>query len=152
MGPEERFAEYARAVVRIVGVGGDLHLRPRPSGVVEGPFPFPAGTWHVLTASDPGAVRLPAAENARRGHALRHALAGHPVRHTVSSDPAGGHAEEGLLVGGLTGTAVLDLARHFGQDAVFRWTPWSWTVVPCHGGVVVEQGWAVRRPAPGLVG
>ena len=146
----ERFAEYARAVVRIAGTDGDLVLSPRPAGVVEGPFPFPGRELFVLTAHDPGPVRLPAAENARRHHALRQALAGHHLWRTVSSDPAGGHAEDGVLVGGLTTAAVTDLARRFGQEAVFRWTPWSWSVVPCSGGGVIEQGWALRRPAPGL--
>ena len=142
---------YARAVVRIGGLAGapDVVLSPRPDGVVEGLRPVGRAPLHVLTAHDPGSVRLTPAENAGRNHALRAALDRLPRWRTVASDPTGDHAEEGVLVAGLGDASARHLGRRFGQVAVFRWTPWTWSVLACGGGSVVDRGWRLDRLPPG---
>lgn len=124
--------------------GADAVIRPRPPGVVDPTFPFAAATAHVLTAHDPGPRTLTAAENARRHRALTGELVAHPTWVTVAADGDGGHAETGVLVVGLTDGGATALGRRFDQDAVFRWTPTGWAVVPCDAGSVLEVGWALE--------
>lgn len=140
-----RFAGYRRAQVVFAGlVGGRLTVRPaaRP-----GPYPLAAAPVHVLTAHNPGAGRPGDAENRRRQAALEAELAaaGLAVVRAVASAPDGTHAEESAAVVGWDDAAALALARRYGQDAVFRWSPTAWEVVPCDGGPALRSGWTVER-------
>jgi uncharacterized protein DUF3293 len=146
-GPDrnERFAGYARAQVVFDALGGRrLVVRPaaRP-----GPYPLAVSPVHVLTAHDPGAQRFGAAENRRRQRALEAELAerGLVVTRAVASAADGSHAEESAAVVGWDDAEALLVARRRGQDAIFRWTPEAWTVLPCDGGPPLTLGWTLER-------
>jgi hypothetical protein len=142
---DERFAGYARAQVVFDALGGErLVVRPAPR---PGPYPLAAGPVHVLTAHDPGAHRLAAAENRRRQQVLEAELAdrGLVVTRAVASATDGSHAEESAAVVGWDDAGALALARRHGQDAIFRWTPEAWAVVPADGGPPLTSGWTLER-------
>jgi hypothetical protein len=142
---DERFAGYARAQVVFDALGGRrVVVRParRP-----GPYPLAVAPVHVLTAYDPGAQRPGAAENRRRQAALTAELAarGLVVTRAVASAQDGSHAEESAAVVGWDDGEALALARRLGQDAIFRWTPQAWAVVPCDGGPPRRLGWTLEQ-------
>jgi hypothetical protein len=146
-GPDRdaRFAGYARAQVVFDALGGRrLVVRPaaRP-----GPYPLAVSPVHVLTAHDPGAQRFAAAQNRRRQRALEAELAGRGlvVTRAVASAADGSHAEESAAVVGWDDAGALALARRYGQDAIFRWTPEAWAVLPCDGGPPLTLGWTLER-------
>ena len=142
---DERFAGYARAQVVFDALGG-ARLVVRPAAR-PGPYPLAAAPVHVLTAYDPGAQRLAATENRRRQRALEAELAGRGllVTRAVASAADGSHAEESAAVVGWDDAEALALARRHGQDAIFRWTPEAWAVVPCDGGPPRRLGWTLER-------
>ena len=141
---DERFAGYARAQVVFDALGG-ARLVVRPAAR-PGPYPLVAAPVHVLTAHDPGAQRLAATENRRRQQALVAELAdrGLVVTRAVASAADGTHAEESAAVVGGDDAEALALARRHGQDAIFRWTPEAWAVVPCDGGPPCCLGWTLE--------
>ncbi len=63
----------------------------------------------------------------------------------VASAADGSHAEESAAVVGWDDAEALTLARRYGQDAIFRWTPTAWAVLPCDGGPPLLLGWSVER-------
>ncbi|WP_433803405.1 DUF3293 domain-containing protein [Actinomycetospora sp. CA-084318] len=143
-GREERFVGYRLARLRVPDLdGAPLEVHPAPPGERTGRFPFDAPV-HVLTAYDPGAARLPAAENARRHRALVSELPAH-VRRWASETGAvdGSHTEHGVLVEGLTDDEAVALGARYGQDAVFRWSAAAWSVLPCDGGPSSDAGWRI---------
>ena len=140
---DARFAGYARAQVVFDALGGRrLVVRPAPR---PGPYPLAAAPVHVLTAYDPGAERPTAAENDRRQRALEAELAdrGLVVTRAVASAADGSHAEVSAAVVGWDDAEALAVARRHGQDAIFRWTPEAWAVVPCDGGPPLTLGWTL---------
>ena len=142
---DERFAGYARAQVVFDALGG-ARLVVRPAAR-PGPYPLAAAPVHVLTAYDPGARRPGAAENRRRQQALEADLTdrGLVVTRAVASATDGSHAEESAAVVGWDDAEALTLARRYGQDAVFRWTPEAWSVVPCDAGPPLVLGWTLEQ-------
>ena len=142
---DTRFAGYRRARVVFAPLGG-ARLVVRPAAQ-PGPYPVDGSPVHVLTAHDPGAARLGDAENRRRQRALEAELAaaGLTVARAVASAEDGTHAEESAAVVGWDDDAALALARRYGQDAIFRWSPDAWEVVPCDGGPPLTSGWTVER-------
>ncbi|HEY2221119.1 DUF3293 domain-containing protein [Actinomycetospora sp.] len=140
---DDRLADYARARVVLECPGGRLTVRPadRP-----GRYPLGVSPVHVLTAHNPGAARLGAAENRRRQDALEAELAGLglEVTRAVASAEDGTHAEESAAVVGWDDDGALALARRFGQDAIFRWSETAWAVVPCDGGPALLLGWTLQ--------
>ncbi|MDT7744680.1 MAG: hypothetical protein QOE59_3758 [Actinomycetota bacterium] len=142
---DERFAGYVRAQVVFDALEGRrLVVRPAPR---PGPYPLAVTPVHVLTAHDPGARRPGTAENRRRQEALEAELAdrGLVVSRAVASAADGSHAEESAAVVGWDDTGALALARRYGQDAIFRWTPEAWAVVPCDGGPPLTRGWTLEQ-------
>jgi hypothetical protein len=139
---ENRLADYAKARVVIELPGRRLTVRPADH---PGRYPLDTVPVHVLTAHDPGAARPGAAENRRRQAALEAELADHGVMVTraVASAEDGTHAEESAAVVGWDDDEALALARRFGQDAIFRWSPTAWAVVPCDGGPALCLGWTL---------
>jgi len=124
-------------------------VRPRADGSVAGSFPFPSEPVHVLTAHDPGPTRLAPAENGHRQAALVASLDAYERHPAVAGAEDGGHAEESVLVVGLTDEQALAIGAEWGQDAVFRWTRDAWEIVPCDGGPPVRLGWETRVEDPG---
>jgi hypothetical protein len=141
---DTRFAGYRRAQVVFASLGG-ARLTVRPAAE-PGHYPLDASPVHVLTAHNPGAARPGDAENRRRQEALEDELAaaGLTVVRAVASAEDGTHAEESAAVVGWDDAAALALARRYGQDAVFRWSPAAWEVVPCDGGPPLRTGWTVE--------
>ncbi|HEY1826649.1 MAG TPA: DUF3293 domain-containing protein [Acidimicrobiales bacterium] len=147
LSPDDPWASYARTVVVIT--------RPdAPSLVVEAAPRAKAGTWpwgsdqpmHILTAWDPGEARPGEAENRERQATLEadlRFLAPDELWAAVGVDPLSGHREEGVAVRGLGIDAVTGLARRYGQDAIFEWTPREWAIVACRGGRRLAFGWTV---------
>ena len=139
---DDRLADYAHARVMFELPDGPLILRPaeRP-----GRYPFGASPVHVLTAHDPGAARPGDAENRRHQAALEAELTarGLVVIPAVASAEDGTHAETSAAVVGWDDDAALRLARSYSQDAIFRWSPEAWAVVPCDGGTARRLGWTL---------
>jgi hypothetical protein len=78
-----------------------------------------AREWAYMTACNPGSVRLPGAENARRSIELRERLVAdgwQPV-YGVSVGRDGGWREPSFLVLGMSESTAADVARQFGQNA-----------------------------------
>lgn len=140
-----RYAGYARAYLWVADLDGRaFRLAPRPLGERHGRFPFGDAAAHVLTAFDPGPRRLDTAENARRQRALVADLPDDVRRwRAVAGAEDGSHAEESVLVVGLTDDRARALAGAWGQDAIFRWTSDAWSIVPCDGAPAVRLGWSV---------
>lgn len=76
----------------------------------------------LITAANPGARRLPEAENARRNARLRSRIdaLGLASLDASSSDAAGDWREPGLLCLGLDLASALALGRAFGQLAILH--------------------------------
>ena len=138
--------------MRVEGVpgleGGALVVRPRADGRTVGRFPFPTEPVHVLTAHDPGPVRLAPEENGRRQAALVASLDGRERYRAVAGAEDGSHAEESVLVVGLTDAEARAIGATWGQDAVFRWTRDAWEIDPCDGGPAARRGWETRVEEP----
>lgn len=141
---EDRLASYAKAQVVFECPGGRLTVRPADD---RGRYPLDASPVHVLTAHNPGAARPGAAENLRRQVAFEAELAarGVTVIRAVASAEDGTHVEESAAVVGWDDDEALALARRFGQDAIFRWSPTAWAVVPCDGGPALCLGWTLAE-------
>jgi hypothetical protein len=147
---------YAATVVEIVEVDG-THWLLRPTGADHhGWDAEPAPTlaradeaW-VVTAHNPFSQPLPPAANATRAVAMLAEVerAGLPWLAAEGRSPDGGWSEAGLLLPGAPRAAVLALARSFDQNAVFHWTPTTWSVVGVHLAVDWTQGWRCGRSAP----
>ena len=148
--PAARAAGYARAELRVELAGARLLLVPRAAGTTLGSFPF-ARTVHVVTAADPGPVRLAPGENAARHAALLAdpALLGRRRADTVTAAADGTHAETGILLEGLDDDEARALGARFGQDAVFRWSRDAWSVLPCGAGEPTVLGWETRTSEAG---
>lgn len=146
------WVSYRRTVVEItLPEEGTLTVRSAPVAEV-GTWPWPTeDPVHVLTAWDPGPARPGPAVNRARQAALEDDL--RPLAATmvaaVGVDPVTGHREEGVAVRGVDESVVLALGARYDQDAIFAWTPETWSIVGCHDGRRIMSGWALRWPGPG---
>jgi Protein of unknown function (DUF3293) len=140
---DDRFTDYARARVVFEDLDG-RRITVRPAAH-PGRYPLDASPVHVLTAHNPGAARPGAAANRARQRALEADLAAGSlaVTRAVASAEDGTHAEESAAVVGWDDDEALALARRYGQDAIFRWSPDAWAVVPCDGGPALTLGWRI---------
>lgn len=141
-----RFADYARAHLWVDGIEGrTVEVVPREDGP-SGAFPFGEDPVHVVTAFDPGPQRYSPEENARRQAALESELPAGTARWSAVAGAAdGSHTETSVLVVGLTDDAAVRLGARWGQDAVFRWSPATWAILPCDGSAPIVTSWAARR-------
>lgn len=138
---------YARSIVRIEWAdGARIRLEPRPSGTTEGAFPEDVGAIHVITAHNPASRALPAADNARRNADLEAAMrrvgwAWRPaVGASAEADEPWEEASFAVLDEDLS--AVLEMARRFGQAAIYEWTRRARVVVPTAADAdPFEHGW-----------
>jgi hypothetical protein len=74
--------------------------------------------WAFITACNPGSERLSFGDNHSRMVELAHAILEWPHYPGISVGPAGDWAEPSFLVVGLSEGEAVELARHFGQNAV----------------------------------
>jgi uncharacterized protein DUF3293 len=148
LAPDDPWSAYARTVV-------EISPPDRDRIVVRAAAPDRCGAWpwtfegplHVLTAWNPGTDRPTLAENRLRQSRLEAELRpGAAVLWTARGwDPVTGEHDEGVAVTGLSEEAVLGLGAHYGQDAVFSWSPREWAIVACAGGRRVASGWTSSR-------
>ncbi|MER5379015.1 DUF3293 domain-containing protein [Streptomyces sp. NPDC002688] len=119
---------------------------PRSPGTADGSFPEQAGdaALHAITAWNPRG-RTSCAEYNAQAHGLlldeldRRRLTWWPA---AGGDVSGTHVEESVAVIGMSEDAARELGRHFGQDAIFTWTPEAWRVSACDGDTAAVSGWA----------
>jgi len=104
-----------------------------------GQLPTPV---YVITAHDPGPVRLSKADNQARHEQLRQQLVneGFEHHHAVGSTPAGVPVDEGWAVTGIGPKRARRLGRAWGQDAIFELTDTEQRVVGC------ASRWVRSRP------
>lgn len=148
---DDRFEGYRRARLRVRDGRGRvlMEVRPDHAGATTGTFPFEVPA-HVLTAVNPGAERPAPRENERRQRALVAALPASTARWDAEAGAEdGSHREQSVLVTGLSDSAAVAIAARWGQDAIFRWTPQAWSILPCDGGPASDTGWVLRRFSPG---
>ena len=124
------------------------HLHVLPDGETEfvvtsttadtvDPWPFESDDVWVITACNPRSKLLDDDVNSERHEQLREVLttAGyHPIE-SVGRQPDGDWQEEGFVVPGIDEETVTRFALQFEQNAVFHWTPSSWSI---HG--VLQPG------------
>ena len=148
---DDPWASYARTVVEIVRPEkGTLTIRSAPEAD-PARWPWPTGEpVHILTAWDPGPARPGPAVNRARQAALEDDLRPMAVAMmaAIGVDPVTGHREEGVCVRGVSESVVLALGAHYGQDAVFAWTPTEWSIVGCRDGRRLTSGWALAWAEP----
>ncbi|WP_433803401.1 DUF3293 domain-containing protein [Actinomycetospora sp. CA-084318] len=123
-------------------------LRPCEQGT--GYFPYD-GPVHVLTAYNPGPEVLDVVENERSQAALIGELPSDVQQWRAEAGSIdGSHTEVSVAVRGLSDEAALQIARRYGQDAIFRWTAEAWSILPCDGGAPLHHGWRTRSVPSGL--
>lgn len=150
---DDPWVSYLRTVVEIAWPGGGwLRVWSAPEPDRAG-WPWPGGQpVHILTAWDPGPERPGEGINRARQAALeadleRLAL---PFVAAVGVDPTTGRREEGVAVRDADESAMAALAAHYGQDAIFAWTPEEWAIVGCGDGRRLTSGWSILQPQPGF--
>ncbi len=153
--PSELVEPYASTWVELEAPGHPpLTIVPDPGGQTPGSLPalVPAGTrrLHVLTAWNPRSHRLDDDANAHRNRALLAAIhaAGLPVLRADGRAPDGSWHEPGFALLDTEVERALDLARRYGQHAIFELTGDHLRVLwtdPVHP--PLTQGWRVA-PVP----
>jgi hypothetical protein len=155
MTEDELFALYASTTSSFRdSEGNGRMLQPRPMGITgTWPWPGEAVVW-VITAENPESKELQNATNDVRMAALDAQLDALGVEVTPcvgigEIDPETGvaHQENSRLLRNVAGPEIREIARHFGQNAIFRWTSESFDVV----GVLINRwlpgGWALTKRA-----
>jgi hypothetical protein len=141
---DEQWAEYTRTIVQIALAGGtSIEIHPAEEGEVGRWPPGFVAPVLIFTAWDPGDARPGETTNRMRQHSLESELRtlGATIWFTVGRDPLSDHREEGVAVIGLSEETVLDMARRYGQSAIFVLTPDAWTTVSCVDGSRRAIGW-----------
>ena len=114
---------YRKTELRFTDDRGQLWVAGQVDFSPEAPIPWELPvSFHVITAWNPHARRLPPSENAERNEALRKALAelGANAGNITGSSPDGTWQEPGFAVVGLTREEALDIARAYDQIAIFE--------------------------------
>jgi transcriptional regulator with XRE-family HTH domain len=121
-------------------------VEPRPEGVTEGEFPEGVDHIHVITAFNPRSRLLRRGENEERNRLLRADLNREGLRfvEAVGRSPDSSWSEDSFAVIGANLEQILDLARHYQQNAIFEWhragraTMWTDDVTSR------QHGWSAR--------
>jgi hypothetical protein len=99
------------------------------------------GSFHVITAWNPGDARPSLIENDAANERLRQTLSARglqPIR-AVGADPDSEHFEESWAVTGLDDQEARAIGSDFGQVAVFRIADGAQTVLAC------TEDWSLSR-------
>ena len=118
--PDEMWAGFARAIVRLDLSGGPEVLHPTKNGV-SGRFPFD-GSVHIITAYNRDGLEASDAANRAADQELEAALSDHQTFRTVGSAPDGSFAEPGFGILDIEFQDALTLGARFGQVAIYRWS------------------------------
>ncbi len=124
-------AAYAAAWVEVDLGRGTFVFPPVARGAPPRIPSLLAPEGFVITAYNPGSVRLEEAENRRRHDELRARLVeGRYTRFdAVGHDGVGTWREPSFAVVGAPVMEVLALAREFSQNAIYEWGDGIWRIV-----------------------
>lgn len=134
---------FAGAVVRLELPAGGALLEPRPPGDV-GVFPF-AAPVHIVTAYNPAGCEIDEETNIDRHRDLDIAVSGLETIPTVGSAPDGSMPEPGFGLLDVSLSDALDLARDFGQRAIYQWTYDALTIVGVDEPHRRRLGWSLTE-------
>ncbi len=140
---DEHWAEYRVAGFTYwPGDAAPVSVAPLPDPRFEGTFPFAVPATFV-TVHNPGGPMIDAAENARRHLAFLADIATHGWAWfpAVGGDPAGSHAENGVLLLDANPAEALALAARFGQDAIYVWHADDFELIASDGSRHDHLGW-----------
>lgn len=135
-GDEERWAQYATAVLRIEVERGVWVALNGPDSAAVLPVRPPV---FLLTAWDPFGERRTPEENAAANERLATdlQLLGAEVLRAIGSDARTGYGEEGFAVVGVPRDDVIEVARHFDQEAIYEVDADAVAIVSCVDGRAV---------------
>ncbi len=122
---------YMETHVRVTDDHNRTHLL-QASDVPSGQWNFPAEEFFVMTAANPwSSDQFTPQMNAALNEGLHRGLerAGAFIFEAAGHDPASTWIEPGFAVMGLAEEVVLDFARQYGQNAVYRMSPGAFTCV-----------------------
>jgi Protein of unknown function (DUF3293) len=139
------FGYVSTAVEFISPDAGAVVVRAAPAGDVGvWPWATEAGLL-VLTAWDPGEEHCSIEMNRARQSALDAELRprAESTWRARGFDPSTGYRDEGVAVRGMPERDVCEVGARYGQDAVFAWTPSTWTIVACVGARRLSLGWRI---------
>jgi hypothetical protein len=154
--PVDHWAEYVTAGFTYWPTDGDpVSVAPTDEGRIEGHFPFSRPASFV-TAHNPGGPVIDAEDNDARHTALVAEIAtrGWGWLPAVGGDPAGLHAEDGVLLLDVAPDDAVELGARFDQDAVYVWHADAIDLLACDGSRHDVLGWiatvgttSLTRPA-----
>ena len=138
---DEMWQGFAEAIVTLQLDGATAVLRPdEPDRVGSFPFPSPV---HIVTAFNPAGLEIDAQENDRRHVALGLAVEHYETFPTIGSAPDGSFAEPGYGLVDVSTDDALDVARTFGQRAIYCWTSDSLTIFGVTESIELRLGWTL---------
>ena len=117
--------------VRITDDHNQIHLL-QAADAASGAWNFPVDEFFVMTAANPwSSDQFTPQMNSALNAGLRRGLerAGAFLFDAVGHDPASTWIEPGFAVMGLQEESVLEFARQYGQNAVYRMSPGAFTCV-----------------------
>ena len=123
--------------VRITDDHNQTHVL-QAADVSSGAWNFPVDEFFVMTAANPwSSDQFTPQMNSALNAGLRRGLerAGAFLFDAVGHDPASPWVEPGFAVMGLQEESVLEFARQYGQNAVYRMSPGAFTCV----GAILEN-------------
>ncbi len=143
------WTEFRRTRLQIDTDDGELEVAPSHGSARGAYLPGATGPLHVLTAWNPQGTRQSDEANHAADRALTIDLderAGLRRWRTTGIGAGDDWSEEGWSVEGLSRADVLDLARRFGQRAIFEWLdePGGFRLVACDGTADEARGWQSR--------
>ncbi len=139
---EQMWDVFLQTSIALDGPAGRVVLAGEDA-VVDLPMPPPL---HVLTGWNPGARPRSVAENERWNQQLRERLQATGTVTETALGWLGSWSEPSFVVSGLSTAGVVQLAREFGQVAVFELTQDELRVIECANGQV--RGQRARRVRP----
>jgi hypothetical protein len=133
------------------GDAAPVSVAPRKDKHLDGTFPF-AVPASFVTAHNPGGPVIDPAENSRRHLAFLADIATHGWAWfpAVGGDPAGSHAEDGVLLLDASPADALALAARFEQDAIYVWSAHDFELIACDGSRHDHLGWTASVGATAL--
>jgi hypothetical protein len=140
----EAWAGYASALVEIDAGGGRV-LRFEPGSAAGGHYPFD-GSVYVVSAANPQSRRLPAAENAARGDALRTRLihCGVSWRYAVGYSADRSWLELSYALSDTDVATAIGIGAEFEQASIFALSPGRLEVVSIDGSIAAREPRTLR--------
>ncbi|MHB8328198.1 MAG: DUF3293 domain-containing protein [Acidimicrobiales bacterium] len=151
MSNESSWASYTRAFVEFFPPDrAPFRVFPAPKGITGNWVSGLDGPIYVITAWNPGTERPGVDTNRARQKSLEADLRERQLEvwPAVGCDPDSPHREESAATSGLSELDAVALGVHYGQDAIFSWTPEVWTVVSCVDARRHKAGWLLESLPP----